>query len=52
MKNDLGRLPFAPGQLFFVESYLEAAGLIVALKAGLHPASLSRPLRHTPVLIY
>lgn len=52
MKNDLRKLPFAPGQLCFVESYLEAAGLIVALKSGIHPESLSRPLRHTPVKIY
>lgn len=51
MKNDLERLPFAPGRLFYVENYLEAAGLIVALKAGISPASLSRPLLPTPVQI-
>ena len=38
--------------LTFVESYLEAAGLIAAMKAGIHPSSVSRPLARTPVVPY
>jgi hypothetical protein len=49
MKNDLHKLPFQDGQLWIVESYLEAAGLLAALKIGLHPHSLARPLALTPV---
>lgn len=49
MKNDVHTLPFQAGQLWIVESYLEAAGLLAALKIGLHPHSLARPLAHTPV---
>lgn len=50
MKNDLQQLPFASGQLHFANNYLEAAGLLAALKAGLHPASVNRPLTNTPVV--
>jgi hypothetical protein len=50
MKNDLQKLPFEPGKLWIVESYLEAAGLIAALKIGLHPQSVARPLAYTPVI--
>ncbi|HEX2078665.1 MAG TPA: DUF3326 domain-containing protein [Longimicrobium sp.] len=50
MRNDLRTLPFAPGQLWEVDNYLEAAGLISALKAGIHPSSLRRPLAYTPVV--
>jgi hypothetical protein len=49
MKNDLHKLPFQAGQLWVVENYLEAAGLLAALKVGLHPHSLARPLARTPV---
>jgi hypothetical protein len=49
MRNDLRQLPFAPGQLWIVENYLEAAGLITALKAGVDPASVTRPLTDTRV---
>ena len=52
MQNDLRRLPFAPGQLWMVENYLEAAGLLAALRAGVHPASVSRPLAYTPVVAF
>lgn len=50
MKNDLQQLPFASGQLHVVDNYLEAAGLLSALKAGIHPASVTRPLTNTPVV--
>lgn len=41
---------FAPGQLWFADNYFEAVGLLAALKAGLHPASVDRPLKRVPVL--
>ena len=33
----------------YVENYIEAAGMIMALKAGVHPSSVRRPLAHTTV---
>jgi len=48
MRNDLTRLPFADGQLHFVDNYLEAAGLMTAMRAGICPASVRRPLTQTP----
>jgi hypothetical protein len=50
MQNKLEDLPFAPGKLFIVENYLEAVGLMQALKAGVAPASVRRPLAYTNVL--
>ena len=44
MRNDLGALPWAPGQFHHVENYLEAAGLLAALKSGIAPGTLVRPL--------
>ncbi len=49
MENDLGALPFAPGKLFIVENYLEAVGIMTALKAGVTPSSVRRPLEETKV---
>lgn len=49
MKNNLEDLPFASGKLFIVENYLEAVGMMNALKAGVAPASVRRPLRQTEV---
>jgi hypothetical protein len=51
MRNDLEELPFAPGKLFIVENYLEAAGIMAALKAGVAVETVQRPLRETRVLI-
>ncbi len=45
MRNDLSTLPWAPGQLHVAENYWEAAGILAALKAGIDPASLRRPMR-------
>lgn len=50
MKNSLETLPFAPGKLFVVENYLEAVGVMHALKAGVTPESVRRPLGHTKVI--
>jgi len=49
MKNNLEELPFAPGKLFIVENYLEAVGMMTALKAGVSPSSVRRPLEETRV---
>ena len=47
MRNDLGILPWRDGQLFVVENYWEAAGVVAALRAGIAPESLRRPLQRT-----
>jgi hypothetical protein len=44
MQNDLGTLPWQPGQYFEVENYLEASGVINALKSGIEVSTLRRPL--------
>lgn len=50
MKNNLEELPFGPGKLFIVENYLEAVGVMTALKAGVALSSVRRPLAQTKVL--
>ena len=50
MQNDLAALPWAEGQFHAVENYLEAVGLMNALRAGLAPESLRRPMKKVPVL--
>jgi hypothetical protein len=47
MRNDLSALPWAPGQFYSVDNYLEAVGVMSALKEGVDPASLHRPLADT-----
>jgi hypothetical protein len=49
MKNDLSALPWAPGQFYRVNNYWEAVGLIAAMRAGIDPASVRRPLVKTGV---
>ena len=44
MRNDLARLPWNPGRFYMAENYWEAAGIAAALKAGLDPDSVRRPL--------
>ncbi len=44
LDNDLRALPWAEGQLHIVENYWEAAGVAAALRAGIDPASVRRPL--------
>ena len=46
MRNDLQRLNWADGQLHVVDNYWEAAGVLLALKQGINPASARRPF-HT-----
>ncbi len=45
MRNDLKTLPFRPGQLQYAANYYEAAGILSAMKAGVSPASLARPMQ-------
>jgi Protein of unknown function (DUF3326) len=45
MKNDLRTLPFRPGQLQYAANYYEAAGILAAMKAGVAPAALARPMQ-------
>ena len=47
MRNDLRLLPWAPGQLYIVDNYLEAAGVMSALKEGMDPLAVRRPIADT-----
>ena len=47
MRNDLTMLPWQKDQFFLVEIYWEAVGVVAALKAGLVPGAVRRPLRRT-----
>lgn len=47
MKNKLSALPWRPGQLHIVENYWEAAGVMSALKAGIEPSAVRRPMAGT-----
>lgn len=49
MHNDLSELPWAAGQFFPVANYLEAVGVLCALKAGLALDSVRRPILPAPV---
>jgi hypothetical protein len=50
MRNDLGALPWAKNQLYRVENYWEAAGVMMALKAGVPPESVRRPIAAADLL--
>src|SRR5262249_54224175 len=49
LHNDLAALPWAAGQFCRVSNYLEAAGVLCALKAGLALDSVRRPILPAPV---
>ncbi len=49
MQNRLEDLPFDTGKLFVVENYLEAVGVMTALKAGVAVETVRRPLGDTVV---
>ena len=51
MRNDLTALPWRAGQFHLVDNYLEAAGLMNALKAGIAPESVRRPLAYIETLV-
>jgi len=52
MQNKLEDLPFKAGKLFVVDNYLEAVGVMNAIKAGVAPESVRRPLSYTNVCDY
>lgn len=49
MRNDLSALPWGPGQFHKVRNYWEAVGVLAAMRAGIDPASVRRPLAATTV---
>ena len=49
MKNDLTLLPWRDGQLIQVENYLEAVGVMNALKSGVSLESVRRPIPATRI---
>ncbi|MBI4575453.1 MAG: DUF3326 domain-containing protein [Planctomycetes bacterium] len=49
MRNNLRTLPFRAGQLQYAQNYYEAAGILAAIKAGIAPAALARPMRSLPI---
>ena len=49
MENDLTTLPWRSGQLHIVENYWEAAGVLCAIRGGIEPESVRRPIAHTLV---
>ncbi|MGY9005192.1 MAG: DUF3326 domain-containing protein [Alphaproteobacteria bacterium] len=49
MQNDLSVLPWPKGQYFEVDNYFEAAGIMAAMRAGIDPAAVQRPLAPTVV---
>ena len=44
MRNDLSDLPFRDGQLIYAENYYEAAGILAAMRNGVSPSTLARPM--------
>lgn len=50
MRNNLESLPFKKGQLFIVENYLEAVGVMQSLKAGVSIDTVRRPIPYTTAL--
>ena len=50
MRNKLEELPFPPGGLYVVDNYLEAVGVMTALKAGVALDTLVRPIKPTRVV--
>lgn len=49
MRNNLADLPFQYGKLFWADNYLEAVGIMGALKSGITLESVRRPLSPTVV---
>ena len=39
-----------PKEFIIVENYLEAAGLVVAMREGIYPSSVRRPLKYTEII--
>ena len=52
MANDLAALPWKRDQFYQVNNYYEAAGVLLALRAGIDAAAIRRPLGPTRVTYY
>jgi len=50
-RNDLSLLPWERGKLLFAENYMEACGFIAALRSGVAPETLRRPLHRVATSI-
>jgi hypothetical protein len=50
MKNDLDEPDFEHGKFFRADNYLEAAGIMQMLKAGIALDTVTRPISHTRIL--
>lgn len=50
MKNDLDKLPWRDGQLIRAKNYLEVSGILTALKNGIRPNTVTRPVKSTKIL--
>jgi D-aminopeptidase len=51
MRNDLSKLPWIRDQLYLVDNYWEAAGVMSALRAGVPPAAVRRPLANAELAL-
>lgn len=51
LRNDLSELPWRPNQLHIVDNYWEAIGVMAALRLGIDPRVIRRPLEDTRELI-
>ena len=50
MKNNLEDLPFSKGKFFVVDNYIEAVGIMHALKTGIDPKTVRRPIPRTNIV--
>ena len=50
MQNNLEKLPFGSGKLFIVDNYLEAVGVMTALRAGVAIETVRRPITATRII--
>ena len=50
MQNNLEEYPFKQGKLFIVENYLEAVGVMNAIKSGISVDAVRRPIAYTNLI--
>jgi len=50
MENKLEEFPFKHNKLFIVENYLEAVGVINAIKSGIKLDTVKRPIEYTKII--
>ncbi|OFX30690.1 MAG: high light inducible protein [Bacteroidetes bacterium GWA2_32_17] len=50
MENKLEEFPFKHNKLFIVENYLEAVGVINAIKSGVNIDTIKRPIAYTNII--